>query len=49
MPAFLVYENLESIFLLGRGVEDRLGISGHWKTGRGLVNIEDLNNIIGVP
>lgn len=49
VPAFLVYENLESIFFLGRGVGNLLGISGRWKTGRGLVGIEDLNNLIGVP
>lgn len=48
VPAFVVYENLESI-LLGRDVGGTLGIPGHWKTGRGLVSIEDLNNLIGVP
>lgn len=48
VPAFVVYENLESM-LLGRGVGDGLGIPGHWKTRRGLVSIEDLNNLIGVP
>lgn len=48
-PAFVVPENLESI-LLGRGIGDWLvwGISGHWKTGRRLVSVEDFTNLIGV-